>query len=152
MKNLREGETEQLILRKIEKNIGVDLNRTSHIDAWTDHGYFMKNNQITSLAVKFEKDTNAETIFYSIQHLTHLKKLSIYEYNNEILPVDLSQLIHLEKLKISEEQFNEIMNLPIKNHLDYPTYHSTIKRMKLFIKLACILKLLPDVVYEKYAK
>ncbi len=58
----------------------------------------------------------------------------------------------LEKLKISEKQFNEIMNLPIKNHLYYPTYHSTIRRMKLFIKLACILKLLPDVVYEKYAK
>lgn len=58
----------------------------------------------------------------------------------------------LEKLKISNEQFNDIMNLPIKNHLDYPTYHSTIKKLKLFIKLACILKLLPDVVYEKYAK
>jgi len=56
------------------------------------------------------------------------------------------------KLKISEEQFNEIMNLPIKNHLDYPTYHSTIKKLKLFIKLACILNLLPDIVYEKYAK
>lgn len=58
----------------------------------------------------------------------------------------------LDKLKMSEEQFNEIMNLPIKNHLDHPTYHSTINKLKLFIKLACKLKLLPDVVYEKYAK
>jgi len=58
----------------------------------------------------------------------------------------------LEKLKMSEEQFAAIMNLPIKNHLDYPTYHSIIKKLKMFIKLACRLKLLPDVVYEKYAK
>lgn len=58
----------------------------------------------------------------------------------------------LAKLEISKEQFNRIMNLPIKSHLDYPNYHSIIRKLKLFIKLACRLKLLPDVVYEKYAK
>lgn len=58
----------------------------------------------------------------------------------------------LTKLNISKEQFNEIMNLPLKNHLDYHTYHSKIRRFRLFIKIACILKFLPDVVFEKYAK
>ena len=58
----------------------------------------------------------------------------------------------LNKLGLSNKDFNEIMALPIKTHRDYKTYLTTIKKFRFFIKIACKLKLIPIVFYEKYAK
>lgn len=58
----------------------------------------------------------------------------------------------LNKLGISNEEFDGIMNLPVETHHDYKTYLTTIKKFRFFIKIACKLKLLPEILYEKYAK
>ena len=58
----------------------------------------------------------------------------------------------LAKLGLGNKEFDEIMALPIKTHKDYKTYLTTIKKFRFFIKIACKLRLLPSVFYEKYAK
>ena len=128
---------------------------------WQDYGGYHFESIYTRfmasyiLPTKFNIDKRKVTLSGQIRSGFLGKKEALDIIKKEYYPrdkIESDRNCILEKLKISEEQFNEIMNLPIKNHLDYPTYHSTIKKLKLFIKLACILKLLPYVVYEKYAK
>lgn len=56
----------------------------------------------------------------------------------------------LKKLEYSEQEFNEIMNLPIKSFMDYGSYYNTIKRLEKPIKWATNLGLIPETVYRKY--
>lgn len=56
----------------------------------------------------------------------------------------------LEKIGLTDEEFREILSLPPKTFLDYPTNYPLIKAMKWPIKLACSLNLLPKIFYEKY--
>jgi len=56
----------------------------------------------------------------------------------------------LNKLGISEKDFQNIMDKDPKMFLDYPTYYSVIKLFKLPIRVACNLNLLPEIFYEKY--
>jgi len=56
----------------------------------------------------------------------------------------------LEKLGLTEEEFEEIMRLLPKTFLDYPTYYPIIRALKRPIKLACKLGLLPYTFYAKY--
>jgi len=58
----------------------------------------------------------------------------------------------LDRIGINDKEFEQIMISPIKSYNDYKTYLTTIKRFKFFIKIACKLKLLPEILYEKYAK
>ncbi|MFO0357173.1 MAG: N-acetyl sugar amidotransferase [Sphingobacteriaceae bacterium] len=56
----------------------------------------------------------------------------------------------LKKLEYSEQEFNDIMNLPIKSFMDYSSYYNTIKRLEKPIKWATNLGLIPETVYRKY--
>lgn len=56
----------------------------------------------------------------------------------------------LKKLEYSEQEFNDIMNLPIKSFMDYGSYYNTIKRLEKPIKWATNLGLIPETVYRKY--
>lgn len=55
------------------------------------------------------------------------------------------------KLGLSEEEFNTIMETPVRSHDDYPTYLPLIKTLKWPIKMATKMKLLPHILYLKYA-
>jgi hypothetical protein len=57
----------------------------------------------------------------------------------------------LSKLGISEGDWNQIMESPNKTHDDYPTYLPVIRSLKWFIKITVKLKLLPQILYLKYA-
>ena len=67
-----------------------------------------------------------------------------YAYENEVVEYTIC------KLGFTDKEFNEICSAEIKTFLDYPTYYSIIKISRIPIKMACKLKLLPPVLYEKY--
>ena len=57
----------------------------------------------------------------------------------------------INKLGLTKEEFDKIMNSPNKTHDDYPNYLPLMKTLKLPIKIATKLKLLPHILYLKYA-
>jgi len=67
-----------------------------------------------------------------------------YTYDKEIVKYTIS------KLGMTQAQFDEIMTAPVKSFHDYATYYPVIKAMRMPIKVACTLDLLPMIFYEKY--
>ncbi|WP_292520578.1 N-acetyl sugar amidotransferase [Methanoculleus sp.] len=58
--------------------------------------------------------------------------------------------IVLGKIGFTEEEFREILSLPPKTFLDYPTSYPLIKALKWPIRLACSMNVIPKIFYEKY--
>jgi N-acetyl sugar amidotransferase len=58
----------------------------------------------------------------------------------------------IKRLGISEDYFNEILNLPIKTFKDYPNHYNLIKWAKPFVFIFSKLDILPGSVYIKYFK
>ena len=69
-----------------------------------------------------------------------------YQYDENVVRYAIN------KLGLSQEDWEKIMKAPIKTHDDYPTYLPLIKLLKKPIKLAVKLKFLPSILYLKYAK
>ena len=67
-----------------------------------------------------------------------------YTYDKEIVKYTIS------KLGMTQAQFSEIMTSPVKSFHDYATYYPLIKALRMPIKVACSLDLLPMIFYEKY--
>jgi hypothetical protein len=70
---------------------------------------------------------------------------SHYEYDEKTVKYAYS------KLGLSREEFFEIMDLPAKSHDDYPTYLPLIRFLRWPIKVAAKLRLIPHILYIKYA-
>ena len=70
---------------------------------------------------------------------------SAYEYDIEVVNYAIN------KLGLSSSDFEEIMKAPIRSHDDYKTWLPFIRMLKWPIKLATKLKLLPHILYLKYA-
>ncbi len=58
----------------------------------------------------------------------------------------------IKKLNLSNQEFNDIFNLSIKTFKDYPTHFPIIKLVKWPIMIAAKMKLIPHILYLKYAK
>jgi hypothetical protein len=58
----------------------------------------------------------------------------------------------INKLMISPEEWIEIMDMPIKSHDDYRTLLPLIRLLKWPIKIATQMKVLPKILYLKYAR
>lgn len=58
----------------------------------------------------------------------------------------------IKKLELTQEEFTTIMNSEIKSFHDYPTYYPLIQVLKIPIKIACKMNLLPKIVQLKYVK
>ena len=56
----------------------------------------------------------------------------------------------LKELGLSEEEFERILARKPKSFKDYPTNFLIIKRLRLPILIATRLKLLPQIMYDKY--
>lgn len=56
----------------------------------------------------------------------------------------------IKKLKISQQQFDDIMALPPKTFHDYHTSYSILHKLRFFVKLAVRMKIITPVLYEKY--
>jgi len=75
-----------------------------------------------------------------------LKELSASEYEHESKTVSYA----INKLGLSEGEFDEIMKLPVRSHNDYPTWLPVIRLLRFPIKIAAKLKLVPHILYLKY--
>jgi N-acetyl sugar amidotransferase len=75
-----------------------------------------------------------------------LKEISQSEYEHENKTVSYA----INKLSLSQQEFDEIMNLPVRSHNDYPTYLPLIRMLRFPIKIAAKLKLVPHILYLKY--
>ena len=69
-----------------------------------------------------------------------------YQYDENVVKYALN------KLCISDNEWQSIMKSQIKSHDDYATYLPMIRMLKLPIKIAVKLKVLPSILYLKYAK
>jgi N-acetyl sugar amidotransferase len=57
----------------------------------------------------------------------------------------------MSKLGLTPEEFDKIMNLPVKSHNDYLTYLPLIRFLRYPIRIAARLKIVPHILYLKYA-
>ena len=76
-----------------------------------------------------------------------LKEISNSDYIHEDKTVDYA----IHKLGLTKEEFEDIMKLPIKSHDDYRTYLPLIRLLRFPIKIAAKLRLVPHILYLKYA-
>lgn len=72
-----------------------------------------------------------------------LKEMNEDIYSKEKMNDDKDYVI--KKFGFTEKEFEDIMNLPIKNHRDYPSYFPFIQSMKGIINIAKKYKLWPEV-------
>ena len=56
----------------------------------------------------------------------------------------------ITKLGLSNAEFEAILAAEPKTFIDYPTYYTIIRALRVPIKLACRVNLLPAIFYEKY--
>ena len=77
-----------------------------------------------------------------------LKEIEASPYHFEQETVDYV----INKLEISKEEWKTIMESPIKSHDDYKTLLPFIRALKWPIKVATKMKVLPRILFLKYAK
>jgi N-acetyl sugar amidotransferase len=69
-----------------------------------------------------------------------------YKYDQEVVTYALN------KLDLSKDEFDRILNEPVKSHDDYSTYLVLMRILRWPIKIAAKFKLLPQILYLKYAQ
>jgi hypothetical protein len=67
-----------------------------------------------------------------------------YHYNSEIVALTL------EKLGLTKDKFQEILDLEPRSFKDFPSYYLFIRSMRIPIKIGCMMHLIPPIFYEKY--
>jgi hypothetical protein len=68
-------------------------------------------------------------------------------------PFDIKDVEYIiKKLGFSKEEWEDIMTSPRKTFKDYKSYYPFIRSVKFPLKIAAELRLIPKILYEKYAK
>ncbi len=76
-----------------------------------------------------------------------LREISRSDYEHDSKTITYT----INKLGLNQAEFDEIMNLPVKSHDDYPSYLPLIRLMRFPIRIAAKLRLVPHILYLKYA-
>jgi N-acetyl sugar amidotransferase len=80
------------------------------------------------------------------------RESALKEIAENTYPVDQEIVNYvISKLGLSKEEFHQILSAEKKSFQDYPTYMPFIRILRLPIKLACKLRLLPQILLLKYA-
>ncbi len=81
------------------------------------------------------------------------REKALEEINSEEYPYEQQTVDYvINKLGLSKEDFETIMNAPVKSYNDYPTYLPLIRALRFPIKIAVKLHIVPNILYLKYAK
>jgi N-acetyl sugar amidotransferase len=126
---------------------------------WEDYGGHHHENNFTKffqsyyLPQKFNIDKRKTELSALIRsgQISREKALNEIESHPYFYEKELIQYV-IKKLGLSEKEFEEIYNLPVRTHNDYPTYLRLIRLLKFPIKIAGKLRLVPQILYLKYAK
>jgi len=135
----------------------VDKVLTEKLD-WEYYGGHHHENVYTKffqsyyLPKKFNIDKRKTELSALVRSGQITREEALREINSSHYQYDPSVVEYaINKLGLTKEEFDKIMNSPNKTHDDYPNYLSLIKAMKFPIKIATKLKLLPHILYLKYA-
>jgi hypothetical protein len=82
-----------------------------------------------------------------ISRVEALKEISHSDYQYDEKTVEYT----ISKLGLTPAEFDKIMNLPVKSHNDYRTYLPLIRLLRYPIRIAARLKIVPYILYLKYA-
>ena len=76
---------------------------------------------------------------------------ALKEISEDTYPYDEELVSHtINKLRLAPADFEAIMTAQPKTFHDYQTYYPIMKAMRLPIKVACSIGLLPNLLYQKY--
>jgi len=135
----------------------VDKVLTSELD-WEYYGGHHHENVYTKffqsyyLPKKFNIDKRKTELSALVRSGQITREDALREINSSHYQYDPTVVEYaINKLGLTKEEFDKIMNSPNKTHDDYPNYLPLIKAMKFPIKIATKLKLLPHILYLKYA-
>ncbi|HRG53586.1 MAG TPA: N-acetyl sugar amidotransferase [Bacteroidia bacterium] len=135
----------------------VDKVLTEKLD-WEYYGGHHHENVYTKffqsyyLPKKFNIDKRKTELSALVRSGQITREEALREINSSHYQYDPSVVEYaINKLGLTKEEFDKIMNSPNKTHDDYPNYLPLIKAMKFPIKIATKLKLLPHILYLKYA-
>lgn len=113
---------------------------------------FSKFFQSYYLPVKFNIDKRKTELSALIRSGQKNRQEALDEINASAYKYDESVVEYAQvKLGLSKEEFQEIMKAPIRSHQNFSTYLPLIRTLKWPIKLATRMKLLPHILYLKYA-
>ena len=123
---------------------------------WTDYGGHHFESLYTRFVItdilwnKFRIDKRKVQLSAAVRSgkLNRYEALKILEVPPSADP-EITKIV-LGKIGITEEEFREILSLPKKIFLDYPSSYPLIRTLRWPIKLACSLNLIPRIFYEKY--
>ncbi|MEY4109991.1 MAG: putative biosynthesis protein WbpG [Bacteroidota bacterium] len=147
------------ILEYIEYNKKeVDRILESELD-WQYYGGHHHENHYTKffqsyyLPVKFNIDKR-KTEYSALIRSGQMKRDQVlnilgagnYEYDSQTIKYALN------KLGFSEKEWETIMKSPVKSHKDYKTLLPLIRMMKFPIRIAAKFKVVPEILYLKYAR
>ncbi len=76
-----------------------------------------------------------------------LKRIAEEPYPKDRIEEDKEYIA--KKLGMTKKEFEEILSLPPKTFLDYPSYYPLVKRFKFLFKIASNLKIIPLIYDEK---
>lgn len=136
----------------------VDIVLKNELD-WEYYGGHHHENHYTKffqsyfLPKKFDIDKRKTELSALVRSGQISREKAIFEiesnnYEFEQETVDYA----INKLNISSEEWKKIMNDPIKSHDDYKTLLPYMRALKIPIRLATQLNVLPKILYLKYAK
>jgi len=136
---------------------GVDKELEETLD-WQYYGGHHHENLYTKffqsyyLPEKFNIDKRKTELSALIRsgQISREEALKIIETNQYKVDPDVVRYT-ISKLGLSEKEWNDIMKSPNKTHNDYPTYLPMIRSLRWFIKIAVKMKLVPQILYLKYA-
>lgn len=135
----------------------VDKVLTAQLD-WEYYGGHHHENVYTKffqsyyLPKKFNIDKRKTELSALVRSGQITREEALREINSSHYQYDPTVVEYaINKLGLTKEDFDKIMNSPNKTHDDYPNYLPLIKAMRFPIKVATKLKLLPHILYLKYA-
>jgi len=154
LKHIREVRLMELIDYQKTK---VDKELTAELD-WQYYGGHHHENVYTKffqsfyLPKKFNIDKRKTELSALIRSGQINKEVALKEINKSSYQYDEAVIDYtLNKLGLSKEEFESIMKSPIKSHDNYRTLLPLIRFLKWPIKIATKLKILPHILYLKYA-
>jgi hypothetical protein len=136
-------------MKVLEKEVGWQYYGGHHFEnVYTRfiHGYYLPKK------FKIEKRIIEFSALIRSNQLTRddaLEKIKEVIYPKELVDQDIQFIIN--KLNITNDEYQEIMKAPNRYFYDYKTNYPLIMKMRFFINIAYKLKLYPDKIYGKYS-
>jgi N-acetyl sugar amidotransferase len=125
---------------------------------WQYYGGHHHENHFTSffqshyLPQKFGIDKRKTELSALIRSGQITREQAIQEINSKPYDCEQTNIEYvINKFGLTHEEFDEIMNSPIKTHDDYRTFLPLIRLLREPIRIFTKLRLLPHILYLKYA-